>query len=359
MKIGRQNRQGSTAIIKLKKTTTTSQKFWMIARLVALIALVIWLIWSQSNMVLTKEYIYTSQRVPKTFVGYNIVNVSDIHNSGINVAWAVKNCKPDVIVVSGGLTDSNGGYKTSVKTLQKLANIAPTYYVLGDNDENTRDQIIVSVGSEATLIENDTAIISAPEIDETAFIKKYVGSRLINKAEAGDEDTAKYIEYTKEKLAEDKTASLLISGIAYGEDKDLLVDKIYNGIGTDKSVFQVSIANQSSLFDTISIADIDILFSGETHGVKRENSNYSKGVYANSGTTMFLSSGIGNLAEDKMRLFNYPEIVLVTLSDGTIRNENPLEKILSYFIDDVKTKFDGDEEFKSYIYEYKNGYETN
>lgn len=355
MKIGKQGGKP----IKLRRTMTVNQKVWSILRIVLLIALIIWLVWSQKNMIFTKDYIYTSERVPKTFVGYTIVNVSDLHNSGVGVAGAVKRRKPDIIVVSGGLTGDNGKYNNSVKTLEKLSTIAPTYYVLGDNDSEHKDEILNSIGNGPILIEDVAIDISAPEIDETAFIEKYIGNRLVDKANNGYEDAKEYIDYTKEKLEKDANATLRVSGLAYGENEVGLVDKIYDIIGTEKSIFQVSIANQTSLFDTISIADIDIVFGGETHGSKNIVPGYSKGVYAKSGTTLFLSSGIGNLEGYPSRFFNYPEIISVTLSDGTIKNENPLEKLLGHFIFDVKTKFDGDEGFKTYRYEYSNGYETN
>lgn len=353
MKIGKQG----GAPVKLKRSSTTSQKIWGIARLVLLVLLIIWLFWSQNNMIFTKDYIYTSQRVPKTFVGYTIVNVSDIHNSGINVAGSVKGCKPDIILVSGGLTDDNGKYSNSVKTLEKLAKIAPTYYVLGDNDLEHADEILNSVGNGPIFIEDVALEVDTPVIDESAFIKKYIGNKIVNDSNNEDEDAIQYIEYTKEKLKKDANATLMISGIPYGEKSNGLVDKIYDIIGTDKSVFQVCIANQASLFDSISKADIDIVFSGETHGDKNIVPGYSKGIYAKSGTTLFLNGGIGNLNGYSKRIFNYPEIISVTLSDGTIKNENPLEKFLGLFINDVKTKFDNDEGFKTYVFEYSNGYE--
>lgn len=355
MKIGKQG--GSP--VKLKRTMTTNQKLWSIIRIILLIGLIIGLVWSQNNMVFTSDYIYTSERVPKTFVGYTIVNVSDLHNSNIGVVRAVKGCKPDIILVSGGLTDDNGKYNNSIKTIEKLSNIAPTYYVLGDNDTEQKDTIINSMGNGPILIEDVALDISAPEIDTQAFIEKYIGNRLVGESNKGNEDAKEYIEYTKEKLEEDANKTIRISGLSYKENTTGLVDKIYDIIGTDKSVFQVNIVNQASLFDTISIADIDIVFSGETHGNKDIVPGYSKGVYAKSGTTLFLSSGIGNTKNHPGRIFNYPSIISVKLSDGTIKNENPLEQLLSYFISDVKTKFDNDEGFKTYKYEYYNGYDEN
>ena len=65
---------------------------------------------------------------------------------------------------------------------------------------------------------------------------------------------------------------------------------------------------------------------------------------------MSLSGGIGNF--DKTRFLNMPEVVLITLSDGTIVEQNPLEKFIGQFINNVPTKFDNDEGFKRYVKEY-------
>ena len=52
------------------------------------------------------------------------------------------------------------------------------------------------------------------------------------------------------------------------------------------------------------------------------------------------------------RILNFPQIITVTLSDGTINNDNPLEKLLGYFISDVSTRFENDGGFSEYRYNY-------
>lgn len=347
MKIGRQTGQ----VQKLRRQTTIGDKIASIVRIVVIVGIVIGLIWAQNNFVATKSYIFTSDRVPKTFVGFNIVHVSDLHNSNIGVVGAVKRADPDIIVVSGGFADDNGRFNNSVRVLERLSNIAPTFFVCGDYDDEIKSQFISSVQG-AQLIEDSSITVNAPEIDESAFIDKYIGGRIVNKAEDGDEDAVQYIEYTKEKLSEDADAKLMISGLAYGKEDIGLVDLIYSIIGTDKEIFQVNVTGQVGIFDTLSNADIDIVFSGGTHGMNNIDPEYSKGTYSKNGTTLFLSGGIGNLDEFSARIFNFPEITKITLSDGTIKQENPIEKLLGYFIPDVKTRFDGDEGFKEYVYNY-------
>lgn len=355
MKIGKQGK----APVKLKRTTTTSQKIGAIFRIILLIALLLGLVWSQNNLVITKDYTYKSDRLPKTFVGYTIAHVTDLHNTGVSCIGAVERSNPDIILVTGGLIDDSNNYKKSAKDIKKLSNIAPTYYVLGEGDIAFKSEIQSAIGDSAVLIENGAISVPAPKVDESAFIDKYIGSKIINDANAGHELSQKYIEYTKKSLAEDANKTLMFSGFTANESANISLEEIYEVIGTEKEIFQVAMAHQIGMYEDLSNADIDIVFSGETHGtdmLKSMYPSYKKGVYNRYGTTLFLNGGVGNLSAYPSRLFNYPEVIAVTLSDGTIKDENPLEKLLSHFISDVGTKFDDDGGFKEYTYEYGNSY---
>ena len=58
--------------------------------------LVITLIWSQTNFVLTEKYIYMNVELPESFVGYKIVHISDICNKNTyNLVSSVKSENPD------------------------------------------------------------------------------------------------------------------------------------------------------------------------------------------------------------------------------------------------------------------------
>ena len=95
MKIGKQGRKP----VELRRTITLGEKIGIILRVVILLAVIIGFIWAQNNFIFTKSYIYTSDSVPKTFVGYKIAHVSDIHNSNIGVVSAVNRADPDIIIV--------------------------------------------------------------------------------------------------------------------------------------------------------------------------------------------------------------------------------------------------------------------
>lgn len=354
MKIGKQ--RGGEPVI-LKDIPTARWIFGWVIRIAMLIALVAALIWSQNNLLLTKTKIFTAQNIPKTFVGYNVVHVSDLHNTSLNVVSKVSKLNPDLILVTGGYTDDHGGFNKSVSIINKLSSIAPTYYILGESDEIVSSQIISNI-SGATLIEGDTVVIPSPQVNETEFIDTYIGSRIIGLADKGNQDALDYIQYTRDSLAEDSNLVLQVTGVPYDQSEDTIIEYIYDLIGTDKSIFEIVLTGNAHLFDTISKADIDMVFTGSVHGDKTKYPPYTKGIYAKDGTTMVLSGGIGNIDGYSSRIFNFPEITSLTLSDGTIKDENPIEKVLGYLMPDVNTRFDNDGGFTEHRYSYTDRYGT-
>lgn len=343
MRRGRQ----SGDIVFLKPEISTGRMVGYIIRIAILIVGIIIFFWSQNNLVVQNTYIYESPRVPKSFVGYHIVHISDLHNTGLGVVGKVKGCGPDLILVTGGYADDKGRADRSAKILQQLAQVAPTYYVLGDGDSATFPDL---VGAGPQLIEDGVADIQAPEVDIDKFISKYVKKKIRTSADQGDEVSTAYIDYIKDELT-NGVKTLRIFGIPYGADTLSLNTRIYSLIGTEREYLTLALANQTELFGEISKADVDVVLSGGTHG-KDNGSGFKSGVYSNKGTDMFLSRGIGNVKETGSRFLNYPQVSLIVLSDGTIKDENPIEKILGNLIYDVDTIFENDKGFTEKYYEF-------
>ena len=103
--------------------------------------------------------------------------------------------------------------------------------------------------------------------------------------------------------------------------------------------------------DSICETHVDMVLFGSTFGEDALSNGYKKGTYGNNGTQLFVSGGIGE-HKKFIRLFNFPEVQIITLSDGTITNKNPLDKIMTKLIPDVGTIFDNDGGFNQYNFEY-------
>jgi len=65
-----------------------------------------------NHWIVVSEHVYESERVPSSFDGMRIVQVSDLHDAVFGsrqkkLVQKVKNANPDVIFITGDLVDSN------------------------------------------------------------------------------------------------------------------------------------------------------------------------------------------------------------------------------------------------------------
>ena len=94
----------------------------------------------QNNSIVTTEYNFSSNKVPQNFIGYKIVQLSDLHsksfgNNQRGLVTKVKKVNPDLIVFTGDLIDSDRyDEKISLTLMEKLVQIAPVYYVTGNHE---------------------------------------------------------------------------------------------------------------------------------------------------------------------------------------------------------------------------------
>lgn len=344
--------------VKLKRTMTTSQKIGMVVKWVGLALLIVWLVWSQNKVILTSDYLYIDSSVPKTFVGYKIVNVSDLHNSSLNVVSSVKSQDPDIIIVSGGLTDSDGNYDNSVKTLAKLGQIAPVFGCYGDNDEALRDAQALDNTIENVYFGEYSIDIANDTFDIDEYLDKYLGDRVLNAASAKDEQAESYLNYTVAKISSEQSPAdgeeacviRVISQNTSEKNNTQIVDTAYDLSGTNSAnVFVINVLDDLKHFEeTSKVTTVDVTFSNGTHGFSKIHEGYKNGVYSENGTTLFLSRGIGNLEGYPTRIMNYPEVMVITLSDGTIGHTNPVEVVLAKLTNNVEMKFSEDVGWKEY-----------
>lgn len=337
--------------LRVRKTLDSTQRVITIICLIVFVGL---FIIAQNNLIIPKQYIFQSDKIPKVFVGYKILHISDIVNSPGMVLNTANMAEPDLVIISGNLSDSNGNFENSVKLIEKLSSKVTTLYTLGEYDQNAKDSIQSEITNKtsAIFIEDMALDIEAPTVNADEFISEFIGGKFIRLAESGDTDAKSYIDYTKASLNESADSKIVITGLPVMESSTDFIDKTYSVANLDRSLFQVLVLNQTQYAQSISKTDMDVILSGNTFGTDSLQVGLSKGNYSLNGATVFVSGGIGKNPETNGRIFNFPEVSIITLSDGTIKDENPLEKLLGYFIDDVKTRFDGDNGFTVYRKDY-------
>ena len=105
-------------------------------------------------------------------------------------------------------------------------------------------------------------------------------------------------------------------------------EKLLNTLSENSSNFKILLSHRPDLFDIYSNSSVDLVFSGHAHGgqfrlpfigglIAPDQGLFPKlteGIHTSNNTTMVISRGLGN-SIIPLRLFNRPELVVVTLSN--------------------------------------------
>ena len=256
----------------------------------------------QNNSIVTTPYNFSTDKVPQNFNGYKIVQLSDLHsksfeNNHSDLVKKVKKVKPDLIVFTGDLIDSDRyNEKTSLTLMEKLVQIAPVYYVTGNHEWwsgkfNSLEDKLKDTG--VHVMRNTVEEITIGK-DEIQII--------------GIDDPAKVNESYVERAIAEEDIKNAIKGLEEGVN------------------FKILLSHRPELFSLYTQYEFDVVFSGHAHGgqvripfvggLVAPNQGlfpeYSSGMHAVDKTTMIVNRGLGN-SIIPLRVFNRPEIVVVAL----------------------------------------------
>lgn len=323
-----------------------------IIKVIIVIALIIVLGFVQNNWVFNTNYIFEDVDVPKNFIGYKIVQISDIMNNPMNTLDIVDKQSPNLILVTGNLSDTNGNADKSIELIKQLSKRYDTFYVLGETDSNSEN--INAKLEETNALNIEDICVEMPGIERTSeeFINEYIEGWYLKDRDNPDSEIAKYIEYTIAELEKDKEAKIEIYGTSLLEADEDYLSHIYKNVRLDSDNYKILVANQGQYVNNLANIEVDALLTGNTFGIDRFNTGYRRGIYFKENTTISISGGIGNNPDGGFRIFNTPQVITITLSDGTINNKNPLEKLLDRIVPDFGTRFDNDKGFSEYTYNY-------
>ena len=138
----------------------------MLAAIAAvLIAVVVWVAWSNTAIELN-TYIIASSRLPESFNGYRIAHVSDLHNAQIGtdnekLLTLLKEANPDMIAITGDLIDSrNTNVDIALQFVKEAVKIAPCYYVTGNHEAriNAYSELRNGLTSAGVTVLEDTSV---------------------------------------------------------------------------------------------------------------------------------------------------------------------------------------------------------
>ncbi len=278
----------------------SKKKKVIIAVVICLIlALVIWGIHDNSALQ-TNVYTIVSKKLPDSFDGYRIAQVSDLHNAQMGkdnekLIKMLKQNTPDVIAITGDVIDSrHTNIEVALDFAKKALEIAPCYYVAGNHESRIE------------------------EYDKFEQDLKDIGVVVLNDEQISLTKNGEKIELMGVLDPTFETDDLSVDG------ENVVRQKLDKMIFDDK--FTVLLAHRPELFEVYSSYDIDLVLSGHTHGgqvrlpflgslaVPSQGffPKYDAGEYTNGKTKMIISRGIGN-SMVPLRINNPPEIVLIEL----------------------------------------------
>ena len=261
------------------------------------------------NKIDVTKYTISSEKIPEEFNGFKIVQLSDFHSQGYrntteDIINKVKDINPDIIVMTGDMVSWDIEDIEEVKILIKsLAELYPIYYIDGNHEHLAE---ILRPGKYVAFIE------FMKELGVTTIKNDYVEIYKGNKA----------INLYGVNLPLDGATGLYVNRFQLEEN---YVEKTLPE--ADKEKFNILLAHTPTFIKQYSQWGADIVLAGHMHGgiVRIPFTNigllspgrtifprYAAGKFKVNDTTMIVNRGIGT-SSFKLRLFNNPEITVLTL----------------------------------------------
>ncbi|HCY79315.1 MAG TPA: phosphoesterase [Clostridiales bacterium] len=242
------------------------------------------------------RYEVKSQKLPESFDGFKIVQLSDLHGAefgedGMGLVEKVKELEPDIIALTGDFVTDEGDLAAVEKLAARLVKLCPVYFVSGNHE----------FGSGLA--------VKVRNILERAGVK-YLSN-----------------EYLTINRGEDE---ILLGGVedplAYADmlSPDELAQKM-NDAAPD--AFKILLGHRNYWMTEYPELPVDLIFCGHAHGGliripgvggligtdRRLFPDFDAGQFNNGRYTLIVSRGLGNSVPIP-RVFNRPEIVCVELT---------------------------------------------
>ncbi|WP_040198255.1 metallophosphoesterase [Candidatus Soleaferrea massiliensis] len=292
----------------MKKRRRARGKILRILLLILLIAAPFYL-YGQNHDLMLSHIVCESARLPQSFDGFRIIQVSDLHNAqfGENqrdlVVMTIEQ-EPDIVVLTGDLIDkrrtTSEDMETALHYVREIVAYTDVYFVTGNHEEMSdyydelKEQLL-ECG--VTVLEDQSVSL---ERDGQSI--RLAGVRDIGTL--GEEG-----EPGREERFHEKLKSL------FSKEDDR---------------YTILLNHRPNDLDYCAKLPVDLILSGHAHGGQIRLPfigavfapdqgffpRYTSGLYEKAGTQMVVSRGLGN-SLFPFRVGNRPELVCVTLRSGT------------------------------------------
>lgn len=250
---------------------------------------------SRENLEISR-YEVKSQKLPESFDGFKIVQLSDLHGAefgedGMELVDKVGSLEPDIIALTGDFVTDEGDLAAVEKLAARLVKLCPVYFISGNHE----------FGSGLA--------VKVRNILERAGVK-YLSNEYLTISRGDD--------------------GILLGGVedplAYADmlSPDELAQKM-NDAAPD--AFKILLGHRNYWMTEYPELPVDLIFCGHAHGGliripgvggligtdRRLFPDFDAGQFNNGRYTLIVSRGLGNSVSIP-RIFNRPEIVCVELS---------------------------------------------
>ncbi len=242
--------------------------------------------------------------LPESLNHFRIIQLSDIHDSKFgesnsDLVNKVNGLSPDAIFITGDFIDRNRyDLDQSLEIVKQLQDVASFYFVTGNHEISTNDE--EHIKNELTelgvkVLSNESVLIGNGEGEQIAI--------------GGIEDP-------------------LSSNLDEKEYVEQVINEAFQDIPDE--MFKILLSHRPEQFNVYVERQIDLIFSGHAHGGQIRIPvigglvapgqgwfpKYTSGVHELDGTIMVVSRGLGNSLVP-VRVFNRPEVIVVTLTSST------------------------------------------
>ena len=269
-----------------------------------LIVMVGILIYIDNNLIETTNVEIISEKVPDSFEGYKILQLSDLHNRnfGENNIWLIQKIReadPDIIVLTGDMVTGNDkDFTVFFNLVEAISTEYPIYFIPGNHEIAMKD----SAKKEFQDLFEETGVV--------------------------------FLDNQKVELVSSEGECINLYGLwypnTYYKNKPLTCEMIEQYIGIpDTSAYNILLTHQPKYFELYEEWGADLIMSGHIHGgmvrlpyfgpVFSPDEGlfpkYSDGEYHLNEAVLVVSRGLG-IGARGFRIFNRPDLVLITLKSA-------------------------------------------
>ncbi len=263
--------------------------------IMALAAICVFLMIDGGRQLEVSRYELRSSRLPESFDGFRIVQLSDLHGAqfgedGTELAEKVAALEPDIIALTGDFVTDDGDLGAVEKLVRRLVRLCPVYFVSGNHEFGS------GLAAQVRSIMENAGV-------------KYLSNEYLTISRGEDRIVLGGVE-----------DPLAYADMLMPDELARKMDEAY------PSAFRILLGHRNYWMTEYPSLPVDLILSGHAHGGliripgvggligtdRHLFPDFTEGMFYNGSYTMIVSRGLGN-SVSVPRIFNRPELVCVTL----------------------------------------------